>query len=74
MQTFYHGSRVIVERPEIRIQKFHKDFFWGFYCTAIERQAIRWATKFGTAGVVNVYTFDDRTPLSIKRFPEMADE
>ena len=31
MQTFYHGSRVIVERPEIRIQKFHKDFFWGFY-------------------------------------------
>lgn len=74
MQTFYHGSRVIVERPEIRIQKFHKDFFWGFYCTAIERQAIRWATKFGTAGVVNVYTFDDRTPLSIKRFPEMSDE
>ena len=74
MQTYYHGSRVIVERPEIRIQKFHKDFFWGFYCTAIERQAIRWATKFGTAGVVNVYTFDDRTPLSIKRFPEMSDE
>ena len=26
MQTLYHGSRVVVEQPEIRIQKFHKDF------------------------------------------------
>ena len=26
MQTLYHGSRVTVEQPEIRIQKFHKDF------------------------------------------------
>ncbi len=30
MQTLYHGSRVVVEQPEIRIQKFHKDFYWGF--------------------------------------------
>ncbi len=41
MQTLYHGSRVIVEYPEIRVQRFQKDFFWGFYCTAIERQAVR---------------------------------
>ena len=33
MRTLYHGSRVTVEQPEIRIQKFHKDFYWGFYCT-----------------------------------------
>lgn len=25
MRTLYHGSRVTVEQPEIRIQKFHKD-------------------------------------------------
>ena len=30
MQTLYHGSRVVVEQPEIRIQKFHKDFYWAF--------------------------------------------
>lgn len=74
MQTLYHGSRVIVGYPEIRVQRFQKDFFWGFYCTAIEQQAIRWATKFGTAGVVNVYSFDDQAALSVKRFPEMTEE
>lgn len=30
MQTLYHGSRVVVEQPEIRIQKFHKDFTGAF--------------------------------------------
>lgn len=74
MQTLYHGSRVVVEYPEIRVQRFQKDFFWGFYCTAIERQAVRWATKFSTAGVVNIYSFDDQAALSIKRFPEMTEE
>ena len=29
----YHGSTVIVEKPEIRIEKFNKDFYFGFYCT-----------------------------------------
>ena len=74
MQTLYHGSRVVVEQLEIRIQKFHKDFYWGFYCTSYEQQALRWATRFGKAGVVNVYSFDDQTELKIKRFPEMSDE
>lgn len=74
MQTLFHGSRVIVDHPEIRIQKYHKDFSWGFYCIQIEKQAARWATKFGTTGVVNVYSFDDTVPLNIKRFPKMSDE
>lgn len=74
MQTLYHGSRVVVKYPEIRVQRFQKDFFWGFYCTTIERQAVRWATKFGTAGIVNVYSFDDQADLSVKRFPEMTEE
>ena len=29
----YHGSNEIVIFPEIRQARFHKDFFWGFYCT-----------------------------------------
>lgn len=74
MLTLYHGSRVKVEHPEIRAHKYHKDFFWGFYCTAIERQAVRWATKYGTAGIVNIYSFDDDAELSIKRFSELSDE
>ena len=73
MQTLFHGSRVAVEVPEIRIQKYHKDFSWGFYCTQIEKQAARWATRFGTPGIVNVYSFDDAS-LNIKRFSELSDE
>jgi len=26
----YQGSTVIVEKPEIRIEKFNKDFYFGF--------------------------------------------
>ena len=74
MKTLFHGSRIEVEYPEIRIQKYHKDFYWGFYCTELEQKAIRWATKFGRAGVVNIYSYDDGAELSVKRFPEMSDE
>ena len=42
----YHGSKQIVELPEIRIQKYNKDFCFGFSCTLYPEQAIRWATRF----------------------------
>lgn len=74
MRTLFHGSQVEVKYPEIRVQKYHKDFFWGFYCTIMEEQAVRWAVRFGGTGVVNVYSFDDNKELSVKRFPEMTDE
>lgn len=28
--VLYHGSKVLVESPEIRIQKYNKDFFLAF--------------------------------------------
>ena len=34
----YHGSKEIVEYPEIRRARFNKDFYFGFYCTNIEKQ------------------------------------
>ena len=27
----YHGSSQIIESPEIRISKYNKDFYFGFY-------------------------------------------
>ena len=36
----YHGSPVIVEKPEIRTAKFHKDFYFGFYCTEMARKDV----------------------------------
>ena len=46
----YHGSKMIVEFPEIRMQKHNKDFYFGFYCTLLKEQAIRWATRFDDQG------------------------
>lgn len=46
----YHGSTEIVRYPEIRITKFNKDFYFGFYCTIMKEQAKRWAMRFGKSG------------------------
>ena len=73
MRTLFHGSRIIVERPEIRVQKYHKDFFWGFYCTSIEQQAVRWATKFGTSGIVEVQISDAPDQLPFRKGLGRAD-
>lgn len=69
----YHGSTQIVEKPEIRISRFNKDFYFGFYCTSIEQQAVRWATRFGS-GYINVYEYVEDTNLKILRFEKMTDE
>ncbi|MDO5860508.1 DUF3990 domain-containing protein [Methanobrevibacter sp.] len=69
----YHGSTVIVENPEIRIEKFNKDFYFGFYCTIMENQAIRWATRFGD-GIVNVFEYTPNDSLKILKFEKMTEE
>ena len=69
----YHGSTVIVENPEIRIEKFNKDFYFGFYCTIMEQQAIRWATRFGD-GIVNVFEYVPNDSLKILKFEKMTEE
>ena len=53
--VLYHGSRQIVEYPEIRKAKFNKDFYFGFYCTRYEEQAKRWAARYGEKGYLNTY-------------------
>lgn len=70
----YHGSRQIVEYPEIRIAKFHKDFYYGFYCTLLREQAKRWAVRYHDVGVINEYLYTPDDSLKILRFPEMTEE
>lgn len=70
----YHGSRGIVESPEIRITKFNKDFYFGFYCTLMRVQAIRWATRFNGIGYLNEYIYTPDNKLKVKHFPEMTEE
>ena len=53
-EIIYHGSYIEIEFPEIRKHRFTKDFSWGFYCTKIQEQAEKWASKFNTP-IVNIY-------------------
>lgn len=70
----YHGSREIVEYPEIRLHRFNKDFYFGFYCTMYPEQAIRWATRFDGIGYLNEYRYMPNDKLNIKKFPQMTEE
>lgn len=73
-RILYHGSKELVEFPEIRIQKYNKDFYFGFYCTVFLEQAKRWATRFDGVGYLNEYKYIPNDTLKIKRFPQMCEE
>ena len=51
----YHGSSERVEFPEIRLAKYNKDFYFGFYCTVLQEQAKRWAVRHSGKGIINEY-------------------
>ena len=72
----YHGSLVVVEKPEIRVSDRYLDFGSGFYTTTNEEQAVKWTEKQksrkGTNfGYVSIYDFDiekAESELKIVRF------
>lgn len=70
----YHGSNVEVSNPKILQDGFYKDFGYGFYCTKMEKQAIRWALTRHGESIVNEYTYAPDDSLKVKVFDEMSDE
>lgn len=71
----YHGSHMKVEIPEIRLPNRNHDFGIGFYATANENQALKYAqivyNRQGGIPTVSCYEFDcevAKTTLKIKRF------
>jgi len=72
--VIYHGSRDIVAVPEIRTARYHKDFYFGFYCTLYRVQAERWATRFTGKGIVNEYEYTPDDNLKVLTFDEMTEE
>ncbi len=70
----YHGGSQIVETPEIRITRFNKDFYFGFYCTIMRKQAERWATRYGKMGYVNLYEYCPNERLKMLKFDKMTEE
>lgn len=72
--TVYHGSQQIVEFPEIRTARFHKDFYFGFYCTQFYEQAKRWAVRYQQTGMINEYIYTPNDSLKVLKFPKMTEE
>lgn len=71
--TVFHGGGVVVEKPEVRVGRYKKDFGPAFYCTIMREQAQRWARRFETP-IVSVYTVRLGEGLDILEFPEMSEE
>ena len=69
----YHGSYMAVETPKILKSRFPKDFGEGFYCTELEEQAERWASRYDTA-VVSSYEYTSDETLKILIFSKMTEE
>lgn len=72
-KIIYYSGYKEIEFPSICLSGGTKDFSWGFYCTEIQEQAEKWASKF-TTPVVNVYRLKDIESLKIKRFEDYTDE
>jgi hypothetical protein len=56
----YHGSGVVVEKPDLSFSREKTDFGKGFYLTPLKEQAVRWAERFkdeGGKGIVSSYSF-----------------
>lgn len=72
--VLYHGSKDLVEFPEIRIARYNKDFYFGFYCTLFLEQAKRWAVRYSGSGMINEYLYSPDESLKILKFEEMTEE
>lgn len=65
----YHGSNVIVEKPELIVQNRFLDFGFGFYTTTNKVQAISFADKvYKRRGIdgreVSIYEIDEQAAFS----------
>lgn len=65
----FHGSTVVVEKPNVKFGRDNLDFGKGFYVTDLQLQAEKWVNRFlriGKKSFVNVYEFNDSIKHSCK--------
>jgi hypothetical protein len=77
----YHGSTLIVDKPQIIITEYGRDFGAGFYATDIREQADRWALRKAkievrkgnqqAKAIISKYEFDEKNfaNLQVIHFP-----
>lgn len=68
----YHGGYVEVSQPKIFTDGFTKDFGFGFYCTLIKEQAIKWSLRYNTP-IVSIFNYIPNSDLKILEFTSMND-
>lgn len=72
----FHGSTVVVDKPDVNHTRGNLDFGPGFYLTSIQSQAERWALRKAgfenaDAGIITEYEFTlDNSNFGILRFED----
>lgn len=71
----YHGSTKIIDNPDMTYSKKYLDFGRGFYLTAFEEQAKKWAIRKAMrqqkSAIVNIYEISDNwADLNVLSFKE----
>lgn len=54
----YHGSPVIVRKPQFGLGKTYNDYGQGFYCTESLDLAKEWSVDEGRDGFANIYSLE----------------
>lgn len=77
--TLYHGSYLVVSKPDLEHSRPEVDFGVGFYTTPIYEQAEKWCKKFkrkGNDGIISRYQFDEAAfgKLKILAFDTYSEE
>lgn len=65
----YHGSFVVVDKPNLIHSRLNVDFGKGFYTTPIYEQAEKWCNRFksrGKEGFISRYVFDEKGYKELK--------
>jgi len=58
----YHGSYLIIKKPDISFSRNNVDFGRGFYTTPIKEQAAGWSNRFKRQygqSIVSAYEIDE---------------
>ncbi len=65
----FHGSYIVIDKPDLTHSRSNVDFGRGFYTTPIYEQAKKWSTRFKSIGkddIINIYEFDETAYKTLK--------
>lgn len=64
--NIYHGTKVVIEKPQVKGSNATNDYGPSFYVTTELNAAKSWACKNDSLGIVNKYKIDDRSFKQLK--------